>query len=79
MRVTNSSRQSAAHNWEGEQLAIDESEPVVAGLRGVAVFALERGPRFPAVRFIATGQNSAPRLVSGGRVPSVSYFFRALR
>jgi hypothetical protein len=40
----------------GEQLAVDEGDEVVAGQSGVvvdlAVHALRRGPRFPAVGFI---------------------------
>ena len=40
----------------GEELAVDEGEEVVAGLGGVvvdlAVLALGRGPRFPAVGFV---------------------------
>ena len=40
----------------GEELAVDELDEVVAGEGGVvidlAVFALERGPRFPAVGLV---------------------------
>lgn len=40
----------------GEELAVDELDEIVAGLGGIvvdlAVFALGRGPRFPAVGFV---------------------------